>query len=107
MSPGWLSLVFLVVVLALVPFGVKWLQRRMVGGGANGSSVESKVLSAVAVGPRQHVVTVEVGSDHERIRLVLGVTAQSITCLHQTTLPARIPEVPVTQQVSGSGALDV
>lgn len=87
MSPGWFSIIFLLVLLALVPFGIKWLQRRLVGSVAPGSVVLSKVVSAVAVGPHQQVVTVEVGSPDSRVRLVLGVTAQSVTCLYQTALP--------------------
>jgi len=88
MSPGWLSLIFLVVLLGLIPLGVKWLQRRMVGGVLGGHAQVSKVVAAVAVGPHQHVVTVEVGPPEERVRLVLGVTAQSITCLHQSAVSA-------------------
>jgi len=92
MSAGWFSLLALVLLLALVPLGVKWLQRRLVGSGAPGSAVVSKVVSAVAVGPRQHVVTVEVGATNDRVRLVLGVTAQSITCLYQMNVAAESAE---------------
>ena len=42
----------------------------------------SRVLSQVAVGPQQRVVTVEVNADGQRAVLVLGVTAQQIQCLH-------------------------
>lgn len=70
-----------VLLLALVPFGVKWMQARM-GGGPSMANAAGKVLSAVAVGPQQRVVTVEVGAADARICLVLGVTQQSITCLH-------------------------
>ena len=42
----------------------------------------SRVLSQVAVGPHQRVVTVEVGPEHCRTLLVLGVTAQQVNCLH-------------------------
>jgi flagellar protein FliO/FliZ len=41
------------------------------------------------------VVTVEVGPEGARTWLVLGVTGQSITCLH--TLPAASSEVPHAQ----------
>jgi flagellar protein FliO/FliZ len=40
----------------------------------------------MAVGPQQRVLTVEVGPENARTWLVLGVTGQTITCLH--TLPA-------------------
>ncbi len=88
MSPGWLSLIFLVVLLALIPLGVKWLQRRLAAVPWGGTTQVSKVVSAVAVGPHQQVVTVEVGPAHARVQLVLGVTAQSITCLHQSSVVA-------------------
>jgi len=93
MSAGWLSIVFLVALLALVPLGIKWLQRRLAASIAPGSVVSSKVVSAVAVGPHQQVVTVEVGFPESRVRLVLGVTAQSVTLLHQTALPLNTPDV--------------
>jgi flagellar protein FliO/FliZ len=48
------------------------------------------VLSAVAVGPQQRVVTVEVGPEHARTWLVLGVTAQQVSCLH--VLPVGVPD---------------
>jgi len=85
MLSAWLPLVLAMAVLAAIPFGLKWLQRR-IGGGVTGTGVASKVISAVAVGPHQRVVTVEVGPQDARVWLTLGVTAQTITCLH--TMPA-------------------
>lgn len=70
-----------VVLLALVPLTLKWVQRRSVGG-ISGMGSTPRVISAVAVGPHQRVVTVEVGPESDRTWLILGVTAQSITCLH-------------------------
>lgn len=70
-----------VLLLALVPFGIKWLQSRT-GSGLMQAGASSRVLSAVAVGPQQRVVTVEVGPSDARICLVLGVTQHSIACLH-------------------------
>ena len=46
------------------------------------------VVSAVAVGPHQRVVTVEVGPEDARTWLVLGVTAQNITCLAYAAVAA-------------------
>ena len=73
------------LLLTLAPFGVKWVQARSSGSGGmpDGSS---KILSAIAVGPQQRVVTIEVGSADSRVCLVLGVTAQSISCLHAIAL---------------------
>jgi flagellar protein FliO/FliZ len=68
-------------LFACLPFGVKWFQRR-VGSGGFSIAHEARVLSAIAVGQNQRVVTVEVGPSDAKVWLVLGVTTQSITCLH-------------------------
>lgn len=88
----------LVLLLALVPVGIKWIQARS-GHGALVAGASGKVLSAVAVGPQQRVVTVEVGAADARICLVLGVTQQSITCLH--TFPAGAARVVPAQPGKG------
>ena len=83
MTQTLLTVAAFVLLLAMVPMGIKWLQARSGGAGPSlGLGAGSKVLSAVAVGPQQRVVTVEVGPAHARVCLVLGVTAQSVTCLH-------------------------
>ena len=49
------------------------------------------MLSAVVVGPNQRIVTIEVGQGAQKTHLVLGVTPQSIQCLHalgQSAAPA-------------------
>lgn len=86
MSQAWVSVVVFVVLLALAPLGLKWVQRRAASG-ATGPAVASRVVSAVAVGPHQRVVTVEVGPEGARVWLTLGVTAQNITCLHTAVVP--------------------
>ncbi len=80
-----------VLLLALLPLGIRWVQARA-GVRGVGTGVGSKVVSVVAVGPHQRVVTVEVGPPHARVCLVLGVTAQSVACLH--TLPAQPAALP-------------
>jgi len=70
-----------VFLLALLPMGVKWLKQRSPGGLSAGGSA-AKIVSVLAVGPQQRVVTVELGAGHARVWLTLGVTAHSITCLH-------------------------
>ncbi len=86
MSQGWLSIVFVVLLLALIPVGLKWLQRRA-SGNPGGAPATARVVSAIGVGPHQRVVTVEVGPEGARTWLTLGVTAQSITCLHTAPVP--------------------
>ena len=91
MLSAWLPLVLAIGVLAAIPFGLKWLQRRM-GVGVTGTGATAKVISAVAVGPHQRVVTVEVGPENARTWLVLGVTAQQVSCLHVLPVAGKAAE---------------
>lgn len=86
MTQTLLTVAAFVLLLAMVPMGIRRLQARASAAGSS-MGTGSKVVSAVAVGPQQRVVTVEVGPAHARICLVLGVTAQSVACLH--TMPAQ------------------
>lgn len=101
MVSAWFPLVVALAILAMIPFGLKWLQRRM-GVGVTGAAMSSKIISALAVGPQQRVVTVEVGPENARVWLTLGVTAQSITCLHTT---AAVPSLLETSRVQGQPAV--
>jgi flagellar protein FliO/FliZ len=92
MWQAWVSVVIFVVLLALLPVALKWVQRRT-GGGVMGSAGAAKIVSAVGVGPHQRVVTVEVGPEGARVWLTLGVTAQNITCLHTVAAPVAAPVV--------------
>jgi flagellar protein FliO/FliZ len=86
MTQAWFPILFFVVVLAMVPVGLKWIQRR-IAGVTDGAATSGKVVSVLAVGPHQRVVTVEVGPEEGRIWLTLGVTQQSVTCLHTSPVP--------------------
>ena len=79
--------VLFVGALACLPWLLRRLQQRK--GGVGGAESASRVLSQVAVGPQQRVVTVEVNVDGQRTVLVLGVTAQQVACLH--VMPASVP----------------
>jgi flagellar protein FliO/FliZ len=85
MTESLLLVIGFVVLLACLPWLVNVLKQRSGDWGRSQQAGQSRVISAVAVGPHQRVVTVEVGTDAARTVLVLGVTAQTITCLH--TLP--------------------
>lgn len=74
------AVVVFLVLLALLPLAIRWFQRRTPGGAA--ATAASRIVSTLAVGPQQRVVTIEVGPEGERTWLVLGVTAQQISCLH-------------------------
>lgn len=75
----WLLL--FVAGFACLPWAVRWLQRRS-GQVPHGSDHATRLVSSFALSPQQRVVTVEVGPDHARTCLVLGVSPQSIHCLH-------------------------
>ena len=84
-SGGFMTQTLLVVVLfvaamACLPWLVRRLQQRR--GALGGAGASSRVLSQVAVGPHQRVVTVEVAHEGAHAVLVLGVTAQQVQCLH-------------------------
>lgn len=102
MLSAWIPLVLAIAVLAAIPFGLKWLQRRM-GVGVVGGAVSAKVVSAVAVGPHQRVVTVEVGPQDARVWLTLGVTAQNITCLHTSSVASGSADVAHPQDALTTG----
>ena len=87
MTQALVAVVLFMAAMAALPWLVRRLQQRQAGGVAGGGMV-SKVVSAVAVGPHQRVVTVEVGPENARTLLVLGVTAQNINCLHVLPAPA-------------------
>ncbi|WP_291588247.1 FliO/MopB family protein [Comamonas sp. UBA7528] len=74
-------LVLFIAVMAVLPWLLRrWQQRQMVARGVQG--VQTQVLSTVALSPGQRIVVVEVGQGGHSTRLVLGVTAQNIHCLH-------------------------
>ena len=97
MSQTLFTVGLFVVLLALVPFALRWVQRRAVAGGA-GLASASRVVSAIAVGPHQRVVTVEVGPEGSRTWLTLGVTAQTITCLHSAVVAMK-PDGSATSSI--------
>lgn len=85
MTQTIISVAAFLVLLALLPLGIRWLQRRAPGA-ASSPVAATKIISAVGVGPQQKVVTVEVGPDGARTWLVLGVSAQGISCLHSVSV---------------------
>jgi flagellar protein FliO/FliZ len=89
-------------MLAMIPVALKWVQRR-VGAGIAGSAAAARIVSAVGVGPNQRVVTVEVGPESARVWLTLGVTAQSIHCLHTMQVsPVQVADVRSTGDTSSA-----
>lgn len=70
-------------LLAALPWLLRWLRTRATGAAGAGDT-QSRFVSAVAVGPQQRVVTVEVGPAHDRVWLTVGVTGQSMVLLHRS-----------------------
>ena len=86
-GPGLSSLLWFIVVIAMIPL-VLWLFKRSPAGarfGGGNTPAAMQVVANLPLAPNQRVVTVEVGQGDDRRWLVLGVTAQSITTLH--TMP--------------------
>jgi flagellar protein FliO/FliZ len=81
MTQSLISVGLFLALLACLPFAIKWVKIRSQGN-VREVGGQSRFVSAVAVGPHQRVVTVEVGPEDARVWLTLGVTPQSITCLH-------------------------
>jgi flagellar protein FliO/FliZ len=81
MTQSWILVGAFLGVLVCLPMLLKWLKQRVPGRFADVSG-QSRFISALAVGPHQRVVTVEVGPEGKRVWLTLGVTGQTISCLH-------------------------
>lgn len=81
MAQSWYAVSIFLALLISAPFLIKWFK---LGKGMRGEDAthQSRLVSTVAVGPQQKVVTLEVGPEGARAWLVLGVTAQQVTCLH-------------------------
>ncbi len=91
MTQTLLLVVLFVAAIGSLPWLIRKVQQRR--GEASGLAAGSpRVISAIAVGPHQRVVTVEVGAQEERVVLVLGVTPQQIECLHKLRGPLDVAE---------------
>lgn len=71
----------LILVIALLPLAVRWFLRKTRVRGLDPDAV--RLISQKSIGPQQRVVVVEVGPPHASVQLVLGVTTQSVQCLHR------------------------
>ncbi len=76
------ALLWFGVVVAAIPLAL-WLLRRTPVGAAGTAAGAMRTVATLAVGPGQRLLTVEVGHGEQRRWLVLGVTAQQITALHE------------------------
>ena len=74
------SILWFIAILALIPLAL-WLLKRTPAGGSSAAGVMRSV-AVLPLAPNQRLVTVEVGRGDARHWLVLGITGQSITKLH-------------------------
>ncbi|MEI8326970.1 MAG: flagellar biosynthetic protein FliO [Betaproteobacteria bacterium] len=81
MNQALVSVVVFVVLLAMLPLALKRITQHRLRG-TDAAVASSRLVSVLALGTQQRVVTVEVGPQGERTWLVLGVTPQSMTLLH-------------------------
>jgi flagellar protein FliO/FliZ len=75
------SLLWFIAILALIPAAL-WLLKRTPAGGASVHGL-MRTVAVLPLAPGQRLVTVEVGRGEARRWLVLGVTGQQITALHE------------------------
>jgi flagellar protein FliO/FliZ len=107
MSAGsvFTSLLWFIAILALIPAAL-WLLKRTPAGGAGAAGL-MRTVAVLPLSPSQRVVTVEVGRGESRRWLVLGVTGQQISTLHEmapqddtSTLPPPPAAAPFSQLLS-------
>ena len=100
MSPGFSSALWFIAILVMIPAALWLLKRTPLGGasgfGSNAAHSPLRHVGALALSPGQRIVTIEVGQGEQRRWLVLGVTAQNITTLHEMAPQAEQPAVPAT-----------
>ena len=85
MAATGMSVVWFVLIVALIPLSLWALKRSGLASGAlAGAKAEAlvKTIGQLNIGPGQRLLTVEVGQGDARTWLVLGVTGQSIQTLH-------------------------
>jgi flagellar protein FliO/FliZ len=80
-SSAFTSLLWFLAILALIPAALWLLKRTPAGGAAMQGSM--RTVAVLSLSPSQRLVTVEVGRGEARRWLVLGVTGQQITTLHE------------------------
>jgi flagellar protein FliO/FliZ len=87
MTQSWILVGAFLGALVCLPLLLKWIKQRVPGRFADASG-QARFVSALAVGPHQRVVTVEIGPEGKRVWLTLGVTGQTISCLHSIEVGA-------------------
>ena len=103
MTQSWLLVGAFLAILVCLPVGLRWLKQRVPGRFAD-VGAQSRFISALAVGPHQRVVTVEVGPEGKRVWLTLGVTGQNISCLHSVAVDSQAPAEQLSDRLPNATA---
>lgn len=98
------SVLWLLVILAAIPVSLWLLKRSPVGASLSGQQGHLHIISSLALGAGQRLVTVEVREGEDRRWLVLGVTAQNIQTVHSMTAPP-LAASDSSAQAKGFGGL--
>lgn len=109
MWPTLILVALFVAAMACLPWLVRGLQQknllpRGMGMARGATPVPAQVLGSLAIGPQQRVVTVQVGEGDEAVRLVLGVSAQQIQCLHVLNAQSAYAQVAQQSIANASGS---
>jgi len=90
MNSSLLPFVWFLAILCLIPLALWLLKRTPLGGGAHTQGI-MRVVAQLPISPNQRLLTVEVGQGEDRRWLVLGVTGQQISALHEMPPQAESP----------------
>ena len=109
MWPTLILVALFVAAMACLPWLVRRLQQknllpRGMGMARGATPVPAQMLGSLAIGPQQRVVTVQVGEGDEAVRLVLGVSAQQIQCLHVLNAQSAYAQVAQQSVANASGS---
>ncbi len=99
MGLDWKAVLWFVAIVASIPF-VLWLVKRSPWLGPHVASGTARTVAVLPLSASQRLVTVEVGRGEDKLWLVLGVTASSITTVHTM---AALPALPDSAGEEGHG----
>ena len=101
---AWPALVLLALMVGIA-WSLKWARGRLPGlpgvPGQQGPTL--KVLSSVALGPQQRVLTLQVGEGEHAACLVLGVAPGSVNRLHEMPMPPQDAAPPAAALPTAGG----
>jgi flagellar protein FliO/FliZ len=106
MQPTWISVLWFVAVVALIPLLLWLLKRSPMGAqfsmGSAKTSGTPRTVATLALSTQHKLVTVEVGQGEERVWLVLGLSPQGLSTVHTMTPGAQptTTDTPPPQQAA-------